>query len=236
MVKVAVLRSAGANCNDETAQAFKMAGAEVEQVHINEFISSKKLDEYDVLAIPGGFSYGDYISAGAILANQLVTKLKKQLDEFVQSGKIIIGICNGFQVLVKTGLLPGDGMKATLTNNSSGNFECRWIKLIGNYGEMHAPVAHAEGKFVADEETIELLEKNNQIVYKYSDSEFPANPNGSVNDIAGISNKQGNVIGLMPHPERHLTCENHPEWTRTVCEEGEGLQFFRKIIEKAEGK
>ena len=232
MVKVVILRSPGTNCNDETEQGFKMAGAETEQVHVNELISDeKRLDEYDILAIPGGFSYGDYIAAGTILANQINTKMKKQLEDFVAAGKIVIGICNGFQVLVKTVILPGAGLKATLTNNDSGKFECRWVKLTGNY-EMDVPVAHSEGKFFADEETLDKLEESNQILFKYSSSEYPANPNGSLRDIAGISNKQGNVIGLMPHPERHLTSSNHPFGKSS----GEGLQFFRNIVEKAGGR
>lgn len=236
MVKALILRSAGINCNDETEQGFRMAGAETEQVHVNELISGKKqLNDYDVLCLPGGFSYGDYIAGGAILANQINTKLKKQLEEFVAAGKTVVGICNGFQVLVKTGLLPGDGMKATLTSNYSGKFECRWVKLIGKDYGMEAPVAHGEGKFVADKETLKKLEDNNQIIFRYSSHHYPANPNGSLNDIAGISNKQGNVIGLMPHPERNLTHGNHPTWTRWTSKKGgeaDGMKFFRNIVER----
>ena len=237
-INAAVLRSAGTNCNDETAHAFRMLGAKTTQVHVNEFIKAKeKLNEFDVLAIPGGFSYGDYVAAGTILANQLTSKLKQPLEEFVASGKILIGICNGFQTLVKSNVLPGDGMKATLTNNDSGNFECRWVTLIDQQGnKMNAPVAHGEGKFLTDNETLEKLKENKQIIYKYSSSEFPANPNGSLQNIAGISNKQGNVIGIMPHPERHLTCENHPTWTEKKCSEGEGLKFFKMILNKAGDK
>lgn len=232
MVRALILRSAGINCNDETEQGFRMAGAETEQAHVNKFISGeKKLSAYDVIALPGGFSYGDYIAAGSILANQISVKLGKQMEEFIGQGKIVLGICNGFQVLVKTGFLPGDGMKATLTNNDSGKFECRWVKLTGKEGRLNAPVAHGEGKFVADDDTLDKLEENSQITFRYSNSAYPANPNGSLRNIAGISNKQGNVIGLMPHPERHLTCQNHPQWARRKCKEGEGLGFFRKIVE-----
>ena len=152
MVKALVLRSAGVNCNDELQKAFELAGATAEQVHINDIISGKKkLADYDILALPGGFSYGDYISAGTILANQLTRKLKKEMDKFVNSGKPVIGICNGFQVLVKTGYLPG-----TLTNNDSGRFECRWVKLTGIM-EIDVPVAHGEGKYVAYEKTLKKL-------------------------------------------------------------------------------
>ena len=239
MVKALILRSAGINCNDETEQAFRMAGAETEQVHVNQLISGeKKLSDYHVMAIPGGFSYGDYIAAGTILASRLSTGMKDRIDEFIQQGKIILGICNGFQVLVKMGLLPGDGMKATLTNNDSGKFECRWVKLkrasdsplTEGIEELNVPVAHGEGKFVVDD--LDTLEENKQIILKYSASEYPENPNGSMGDVAGISNREGNVIGLMPHPERHLTCDNHPEWQRrNYCGPGEGLELFRNVVE-----
>lgn len=243
MVKALILRAAGINCNSETEQAFRMAGADTEQVHVNELISGEKnLSDYHALAIPGGFSYGDYVAAGTILANQLSTRLKNQIDEFVEKGKIIIGICNGFQVLVKMGLLPGEGMKATLTNNDSGKFECRWVKLVSagespltrGIDELSVPVAHGEGKFVTDD--LSRLEENKQIIFKYSSSDYPENPNGSMGDIAGITNREGNVIGLMPHPERHLTCDNHPEWQRrNYCRSGEGLELFRNVVEYCRG-
>jgi len=241
MVRALILRSAGTNCNIETEQGFKMGGAQTEQVHINELISGEKnLEEYDIIAIPGGFSYGDYVAAGSILANQISLKLKEQIEEFIRQGKVVIGICNGFQVLVRAGLLPGGGMKATLTNNDSGKFECRWVKLLREGSnpltegieELNVPVAHAEGKFYADTETIQSLEKNGQILFRYSSSKYPANPNGSVGNIAGISNEEGNVIGMMPHPERHLTPEN--DWRRNRKAEGEGLKLFRNIVKYCE--
>ncbi len=238
MVKAVILRCAGANCNNETEEAFRMAGCETEQVHVNQLVSGeKKLSGYSIMAIPGGFSYGDYIAAGKILANQLSVKMRKEMQEFIDSGKVVVGICNGFQVLVRTGFLPGEGMKATLANNESGRFECRWIKLkrsnenklTEGVSEIDLPVAHGEGKFLADKKTLEKIEDNGQVVFRYSSSAYPDNPNGSLNDIAGISNSEGNVIGIMPHPERHLTCQNHPQWARRKCEEGAGLQFFRNI-------
>jgi phosphoribosylformylglycinamidine synthase subunit PurQ / glutaminase len=240
MVKVLVLRTAGTNCNEEMERGFSLAGADVEQVHISELISgNKKLASYDVLALPGGFSYGDYISAGKILANQLARTLRADMEAFIASGKVVVGLCNGFQTLVRTGFLPGDGMQATLAANASGRFECRWVRLkrdcdnpltVG-LSEMAVPVAHGEGNFIADDGTIALLEKNGQVLFRYSGSSYPANPNGSMKDIAGICNRSGNVIGMMPHPERHLTCENHPQWTRRTCTEGEGLVLFRNIVE-----
>ena len=238
MVKVAIMRTAGTNCNEETEHAFKLVGAEVEQLHVNDLIKKlRNLKEFDVVVIPGGFSYGDYVSAGAILASQLNSKLKESLELFVKQGKVLLGICNGFQVLVKTNLLPGNGMKATLTNNDSGNFECRWVKLIDKNGQfLNVPIAHGEGKFIANTETLKYLEENNQVLYKYSGSSFPENPNGSLNDIAGITNKEGNVIGLMPHPERHLSCDNHPQNLRIQCQKAEGLDFFKMILKKAGDK
>ncbi len=236
-----ILRCAGANCNNETEEAFTMAGCETEQVHVNQLISGeKKLSDYSIMAIPGGFSYGDYIAAGKILANQLSAKMRKEMQEFIDSDKVVVGICNGFQALVRTGFLPGNGMKATLANNSSGRFECRWIKLkrsnenrlTEGISEIDLPVAHGEGRFFADKKTLERIEDNGQVVFRYSSSDYPDNPNGSLNDIAGISNAQGNVIGIMPHPERHLTCQNHPKWARRNCEEGAGLQFFRNIARR----
>lgn len=242
MVTALILRAAGINCNDEIEQGFKMAGAKTEQLHISQLIKGEKeLQNYDILALPGGFSYGDYITSGKILANQLTIKLGRQIQEFNESGKTILGICNGFQTLVKTGLLPGNGLKATLTNNDSGKFECRWIKMTRSNDSrltkglqtMEAPVAHGEGKFTAEEKTLKQLEENRQIIFRYSAATYPENPNGSLNNIAGISNKKGNIIGLMPHPERHLTSQNHPKWNRIKCTEGQGLQFFRNITEEA---
>ena len=227
------MRSPGTNCNNETAQALRMVGIDTEQIHINQFIDRERmLSEFSIVVIPGGFSYGDYIAAGSILANQLLSQLKAQLETFTEAGNLLVGICNGFQVLVKSGLLPGEGLHVTLTHNDSGNFECRWITLIDRQGHvMHAPVAHGEGKFIATDETLDMLEQNKQIIYRYSDSTFPANPNGSLRNIAGISNRQGNIIGLMPHPERCLTQENYPTG-HTPSAEGR-LQFFKMIAERA---
>jgi len=235
MVKVLILRSAGINCNDELEQGFKMAGADTEQVHVNELVNGKHLNDFDVLALPGGFSYGDYLAAGTILANELSVKLRKEISDFIDKGKLVVGICNGFQTLVKTGFLPGEGMKANLAVNESGNFECRWItmtsdqKHLTGVEELEAPVAHGEGRFMADSQTLEQLEANGQVIFRYSGSDFPENPNGSLNNIAGISNKKGNVIGMMPHPERHLTVENHPQHLKKI----NGLQFFQNIVERA---
>ncbi|MFA5062910.1 MAG: phosphoribosylformylglycinamidine synthase I [Candidatus Omnitrophota bacterium] len=235
-VKVCVIRTAGTNCDKETAFAFVKAGAEAELVHINNFIQGDKdLADYHILALPGGFSYGDDIASGKVFANELRCKLSEDLRKFVQDGKLIIGICNGFQILVKGGLLPGNAnfeQEASLIINDSGKFEDRWVHLsqkskvktqkcvwIKNLPEViYLPVAHGEGKFIVEDESVlNRLKKNNQIVFKYCDAKgkqggYPDNPNGSLEDIAGICDETGRIFGLMPHPERHISVCQHPRW------------------------
>ncbi len=254
--KALIIRAAGTNCNNETALAFELAGAEAEQVHINELIrGSKKLDDCQILAIPGGFSYGDDLGSGKVLANQLAIKLRQQLEEFVEEGKLVIGICNGFQVIIKMGLLPAlNGLyvqDATLTNNDSGKFEDRWVWMkaendsIFTQGikRIYLPVNHGEGKFVANAEVIRQLQKERLVKLKYCDErgnetmEYPKNPNGSLLNIAAITNKEGNVFGMMPHPEKFVTKYTHPRWTREkLPEEGDGLKIFRNMVKFAEEK
>jgi phosphoribosylformylglycinamidine synthase len=234
VVKVIVLRTAGTNCNEETAFAFSRSGAYVDQVHINALVTgAKKLSDYHILALPGGFSYGDDIASGRILANELRLKLGEDMKQFIREGKLIIGICNGFQILVKAGILPGlgynPGQEATLFYNDSAKFEARWVHLkmesrcIWTKGlppQIYLPVAHGEGKFIPrDKKVLDALASNRQIVLRYCTPEggkptYPDNPNGSVEDIAGISDTTGRVFGLMPHPERHFLFEQHPYWTR----------------------
>ena len=239
--KVLILRTAGTNCDEETAFAFEKAGAAAELVHINEFIrGNKKMSAYQIMAIPGGFSYGDDIASGKILANQLRFELKQEVDRFIKSGKLIIGICNGFQVLVKSGLLPAieaqGEIESTLTQNDSGKFQDEWVYLKSakdnrciwtqNIPEtIYLPIAHGEGRFVPkDEKTLKKLWENNQVVLQYVN-----NPNGSVDDIAGICDPTGRVFGLMPHSERHISIEQHPK----RIEEAGGLQIFKNAVEYA---
>jgi phosphoribosylformylglycinamidine synthase len=251
-VKVIVLRTAGTNCNEETAFAFSRMGASVDQVHINALISGAfKLSDYHILALPGGFSYGDDIASGRILANELRLKLADDLRQFIRDGKLIIGICNGFQILAKAGILPGLGMKigqeATLFYNDSAKFEARWVHLKvenrcvwtrGMSPQIYLPVAHGEGKFIPrDKKVLDTLISNGQIVFRYCSPEgrkpsYPDNPNGAVDDIAGISDTTGRVLGLMPHPERHFLFEQHPFWTRLTkkSEFGDGAQIFENGI------
>ena len=241
--KVCVLRTAGTNCDKETAFAFTAAGAQAELVHVNKFIAGEgKLAQFQILALPGGFSYGDDIAAGKVLANELRTKLSQSLGEFIREGKLIIGICNGFQILVKSGLLPGNpGLKqeASLIINDCGSFRDQWVYLKSqmkcvwtkNLPEViYLPIAHGEGKFVVqDKQCLKRLKNNNQIVFKYVD-----NPNGSVEDIAGICDTTGRILGLMPHPERHINIRQHPRWEKTALSgNGDGFLIFKNGVEYA---
>ncbi len=263
--KVLILRTAGTNCDAETDAAFQLAGAETALIHIQNLISDKvDLTDYQILAIPGGFSYGDDISAGILLAVEMKHKLADALNKFVADGKLILGICNGFQVLVRTGLLPGINLpgsdtpemtqQTTLAMNTSAKFECRWVGLEteestcvfteGIKDNIYLPVAHAEGRFTAPPGVLKELESNKQVVFRYAKSEYPHNPNGSDADIAGICDTTGRIFGLMPHPERFLMKWNHPRWTRLTkttgnnSEEGDGLAIFKNAVNyiKSHGK
>jgi phosphoribosylformylglycinamidine synthase subunit PurQ / glutaminase len=262
--KVCILRTAGTNCDKEAAFAFELAGAESELIHINKFIGKEnKLSDYQILVVPGGFSYGDDVAAGKILANELKYKLAQDLKKFILEGKLIIGICNGFQILVKAGLLPGNGelmQEASLILNDSAKFEDRWVYLRRTKDEgrgtkcvwikdlpeiIYLPIAHGEGKFVTlDKEVKERLVKNGQIAFQYCSpdgklSGYPYNPNGSLDNIAGICDETGRILGLMPHPERHLFFTQHPNWTaqknKTDINKkyGDGLQIIKNGVEYA---
>jgi len=249
--KVCVLRSAGTNCDQETAAAFLLAGAQPELLHINRLASAEKtLNDFHILALPGGFSYGDDIASGKIFANELRFKLADALNKFISDGKLIIGICNGFQILVKSGLLPGRGLQqeASLIINDSAKFESRWVYLKsagsncawtkGIKKIIYLPVAHGEGKFVtADKNVLIRLKRNKQIVFQYCDtagnlSGYPDNPNGSTENIAGICDETGRIFGLMPHPERHVYAAQHPR--KDEVESGgvkDGLQIFKNGVD-----
>jgi phosphoribosylformylglycinamidine synthase subunit PurQ / glutaminase len=254
--KVIILRAAGTNCDEETAFAFQLVGAKTELVHINQLVKGEKeLRNYQLLAIPGGFTYGDDIASGKILANELKYKLEEEIRRFIDKGKLIIGICNGFQILVKSGLLPNLNGKfhieTTLTLNNSARFEDRWVYLkkmdsrcvwIKDVPKemVSLPIAHGEGNFIAKDETIlKLLDSEGLVVFKYVDQSgnfgnYPVNPNGSVEHIAGICDQTGRIFGLMPHPERHIHCTQHPRWTREgQKKEGDGLAIFRSGINYA---
>lgn len=238
--RVLVLTGYGVNCDWETRTAFEMAGAMSERVHINDLISGdKKLSDYQILAFPGGFSYGDDIASGKVLAVKSKVNLGDQVLQFIEDGKLIIGICNGFQVMAKYGLLADpDGdfrtQRVTVSFNDSGRFEDRWVYLAKTGDKcvwtrrverIYLPVAHGEGKFFTDPERLLAIENSDQVVFRYATAEYlpaevkyPENPNGSQNDIAGICDPSGRIFGMMPHPERFLHFTNHPRWT-TIKEE-----------------
>lgn len=264
-VRAIILTGFGINCDLETAHAFDRAGARARRVHLNELIASPGLfEESHIFAVPGGFSFGDDIASGKVLANRLRFKLGDALRRFVSEGKLVIGICNGFQALVKMGILPMfDGeftQEVTLTHNDSGRFENRWVHLVIDPATRcvwlrHIPrielvVRHGEGKFVPrDRAVLDRLRTNGQIALRYARSdgspaegEFPANPNGSIDDIAGICDPTGRVFGLMPHPEAHADPTHHPCWTRRLFEgeqgfsvngDGPGLEVFHNAVRYA---
>ena len=268
-----ILRAPGINRDEDAAAAIELAGGQSERVHVNRLVEGTvDLGNYAVLIIPGGFSYGDHMGAGKLLAVDLAHRLGDQIRVFVAAGRPVIGICNGFQVLVKAGVLPGGAVQeprienrelrienqlqslgaasATLTDNASGQFECRWVQLTAEPASVchftrsierpiEVPVAHGEGRFLtSDMATLAALHANGQVALRYSAAantvNYPNNPNGSIDNIAGICNTQGNVLGLMPHPENAILPTQHPRWTREPRRsEGDGLVLFRNILRYA---
>ncbi len=247
--RVMIIRTAGTNCDVETQHAFELAGAAAERIYIDE-VMEKDLLTYQIIALPGGFTYGDDIAAGKILANEIKYKLRDRFLQFIEKKNLIIGICNGFQVLVKCGILPGisgyfTDQTVSLVANDSERFEDRWIYLkvrpersvfTNEMKELITlPVAHAEGKFVARDETV-LAQIEPLVVFQYvdengQDASYPLNPNGSENSIAGIADPTGRVLGLMPHPERFFSCIQHPlHCNGNVAEEGDGLSIFKNAV------
>lgn len=246
--KVLIIRTAGTNCDKETEFAFRLAGADTELLHINHIKEGGNLKDYNIIAVPGGFSYGDDLGAGKILALELMLWFKDQLKAFIDKGGLIIGICNGFQVLVKTGILPDLDFKqkVTLTFNDSARFEDRWVYLktdgtkieniwLKNVPKIiNLPVAHGEGKFYAEKGILDKIENNGQVVLRYAGSEgksasYPYNPNGSLKDIAGITDSTGKIFGLMPHPERFMFEHQWPSWKEKALEPF-GLQIFKNGV------
>jgi phosphoribosylformylglycinamidine synthase len=258
MYKVCVLTGYGINCDNETFTAFELAGFEPKKVHINDVIHKKdSLENYHVLAFPGGFSYGDDIASGKVYANKFRFNLKEDMKKFMDDEKLSIGICNGFQAMAKMGLLPAlDGeyfkQQVTLTFNDSGRFEDRWVYLKANpkspcvftkgVERVYFPVRHGEGKFYADEQTLDRIEEKELHVFKYvnadgSEAEYPANPNGALRGIAGLCDDTGHLYGMMPHPEAYLFKTNHPRWTREeVPEIGMGRKIFENALDYCRSK
>jgi phosphoribosylformylglycinamidine synthase subunit PurQ / glutaminase len=260
-----VITGYGVNCETEMAYVCRLAGSDVvDIVHINELINGeKRLDDYHFLNLPGGFLDGDDLGAAKAGANRIQyamvrgtgERLFDQFRRFIEAGKLVLGVCNGFQLMVKLGLIPGIGgrigeQEVTLSFNDSGRFEDRWAYLRVNpvspcvftrgLSGVYLPVRHGEGKFIARDETIRAaLTDRNQVVLQYSDEtwgrpvlDYPLNPNGSIDAVAGICDSTGRLFGMMPHPEAYHHRTNHPRWTREeLPEEGMGVPFFRNAVE-----
>ena len=250
IVNVCILQSDGTNCDNELFYAFKKFGGSPQFVHVNELRDkSKSLKNFDILALPGGFSYGDDVASGKIWAIELISFLRKEIEDFRTKEGLIIGICNGFQVLVRTGLLPFGNlgkMDATLATNDSGHFECRWVDLKvekskciflqGDYNIGHFAVNHGEGKFLCNIETLKKVETQKLVVFRYVDEngkptqKYPKNPNGSLNATAGATDPTGRVLGLMPHPEKFVDVTQYPNWRREKIAKPHGSFIFENMI------
>lgn len=269
-VKVAIVRMEGSNCEEELSQAFEACGAQPELVHLNQLTGRseralrRKLDDYQVMMFPGGFSAGDYIRAGAIFAARMKSALGKDVERFVEAGKPVGGFCNGFQIMVEMGLLPGlEGPmsaepQAVLHINDSGHYECRptllkhtgksaFTSKVAKNKVLAIPSAHAEGKLTfpkgKEGRILSKLEDEGQVVFKYVDDEgkdagYPWNPNGAPRNVAGLCNPGGTVFGLMPHPERAFWRWQHPDWTRSGKAEGpgDGRAIFESVLTHCEKK
>jgi phosphoribosylformylglycinamidine synthase len=246
-----ILRAPGTNCDEEVKKAFEMVGGKGDRIHLNALRDNPRLmRNYQILVLPGGFSYGDDVAAGKVQALYMQHYLSDAMRKFRDDEKLILGICNGFQAMLKAGLLmppDEDGPLATLAFNDSGRYEDRWVYLQATPGKcpflkgidrIHVPIGHGEGKFACRKEWIARgLDQAGQVVLRYVDANghrggYPVNPNGSQDDIAGICDATGRAMGLMPHPDRHLFPTQHPQWTRQGLKaEGEGLQIFRNAVE-----
>jgi phosphoribosylformylglycinamidine synthase subunit PurQ / glutaminase len=262
-VRALVLTGFGLNCDLETAYALERAGAQVERVHLNSLAAGdRRLDDFQIFVIGGGFAWGDDHGAGVIMAMRLKHRMGEELLGFIERGGILVGICNGFQVLVNVGVLPALEPKifkrqAALLGNDCGGFRNQWVNLVANpdsscvltrgIGTIELPVRHGEGKFFAESDVMRKLSEQGQVILRYATPDgmqangaFPHNPNGSFDDIAGICDPTGRIVGLMPHPEAFNHFTNHPEWTRrrekyrregiSVPEEGDGIALFRNAV------
>jgi phosphoribosylformylglycinamidine synthase I len=249
-----IVRSAGTNCDAETAFVFEACGAQSTVVPAQPFLEKPAmLADYQILAIPGGFSYGDDILAGKVFGLELATRAGDQVVQLVQRGGVAIGICNGFQILVQMGLLPGFAKpfgepEVTLTDNDVHKYQDRWVRMrvtsdrcvfLRNGETLTAPAAHGEGKLVPRDEAVRReLHESGRVVLRYigpdgkDDPPFPANPNGAIDAIAGLTDRTGRILGLMPHPERHFFPWHHPTWTRDgLAEQTDGRKLFERGVQ-----
>jgi phosphoribosylformylglycinamidine synthase subunit PurQ / glutaminase len=261
--KALILTGYGINCEEESAYVIKKAGGEAEVVHINDLIDGhKKLDDYQMMFFPGGFSYGDDTGSGNAMANKVKNNLEEEILAFAQKDKLIIGICNGFQMLANLGLVPALDDKygersVALMHNKTARYDCRWVhlkmtseKCIWTKGidQIHVPIAHGEGNFYAEPEVLERIKAQDQVAFKYVKpdgsaalSELPFNPNGALEDIAGICDESGRILGMMPHPERFNCFTNEDGWEKEkekliregkeLPKEGAGLKLFKNAVQ-----
>jgi phosphoribosylformylglycinamidine synthase subunit PurQ / glutaminase len=261
--KALILTGYGINCEEESAYVIKEAGGEAEVVHINDLIDGhKKLDNYQMMFFPGGFSYGDDTGSGNALANKIKNNLKEEILSFAQKDKLIIGICNGFQMLANLGLVPALDEKygersVALMHNKTARYDCRWVhlkmtseKCIWTKGIdcIHVPIAHGEGNFYAEPEVLERIKSQDQVAFKYvkpdgseANNELPFNPNGALEDIAGICDESGRILGMMPHPERFNCFTNEDGWEKEkekliregkeLPKKGAGLKLFKNAVQ-----
>ena len=248
-LKALILTGYGINCEAESRYSIVKSGGNADIMHINKVMESPKiLESYNMLMIPGGFSFGDDLGSGKVFGNKMRFRIHDQLEDFIKRGNLVMGVCNGFQIMVKMGILPEPDFRqrVTLTNNDSGHFEDRWVILKANsqspciftkgIDRILVPVRHGEGKFIPKDETaLSELKANNQIVFQYVDENsdlagYPYNPNGSMMNIAGICDKSGRIFGLMPHPEAFNIVENCPFWVKGVIKEPMGLSIFKNAV------
>lgn len=257
---VLVLTGYGINCEEETAHAFELSGAKADIIHINDLIENKnKLFNYEILSFPGGFSYGDDTGSGKALAAKIKTSLLDEFKTFTEKDILILGICNGFQVMTNLGIVPGNSDFGTpevaLDHNANNRYECRWVYLKVNSNNLYfkgmdvikVPVAHGEGNFITSNDVYKKLEDAGQIAAVYSDEDgqsangqFPLNPNGSMHDVAAITNSDGRFLGMMPHPERNIYFTQRDDWTmlkdeylregKNIPEFSDGLKIFQNAV------
>lgn len=252
--KVCILRTDGTNCDEELFYAFEKFGGTPEYVHINQLRNKlKNLKTFRILALPGGFSYGDDVVSGKILAVELISFLKDEITNYINKEGLVLGICNGFQTLIRTGLLPFNQlgkMSVTMAQNESGHFECRWIKLksqkskcvflnenAGQIGDF--AINSGEGRFFSTPDIIKKVEDENLVILRYVDEKghptqkYPQNPNGSINAIAGVCDPTGRIVGMQPHPEKFVDITQHPNWRRQKFQKPHGAYIFENMVKFA---